>query len=199
MLRKAGKAQLQNYLIRQPSKALKSCRCLALHSLALGHLPLCSVGTGVLLPNWPTARATFFSKAHPQSVAACAHPTSTGQTHPPDANSSVFGGQQTTRLFLPKVFSTPNLQKWEERARQDGHSGVEAGRHPARAVGQHHEPARKLLLQILPVPCHELAPTELCSCRCKLHLACGSRLAYLYYQQPSAANVNVEDTKFVCD
>lgn len=49
----------------------------------------------------------------------------------------------------------------------NGYQTTSALRHTARPTDQYHEPPRELLLQVLPLPCPELAATKLCGCGCK--------------------------------
>jgi len=51
---------------------------------------------------------------------------------------------------------------------QNGHSVTTPVRHPARPADKHHEPPGKLLLQILHVPCLDVAAVELRCCWCEL-------------------------------
>ena len=65
--------------------------------------------------------------------------------------------------------------------RKHGYPRAAIERHPPCPANQHHQPARKLLLQILHVPCHELAATQLCRRRCVSPVSIKPRSSVLIY------------------
>lgn len=58
------------------------------------------------------------------------------------------------------------LYRNTQQTAQHGYPRTPIKRHSSCPADQHHQPARKLLLQILHVPCHELAATQLRRRRC---------------------------------
>jgi hypothetical protein len=86
--------------------------------------------------------------------------------HPKSTARNISHHQKSTK---PHFFFQLDIQakpETREASQQDGYPDNEAGGHPARPANQHHESARKLLLQILPISRFDLATVELCRRRC---------------------------------
>lgn len=85
----------------------------------------------------------------------------------------------------PPPFSPIIWHTRSSHSAKNGHQATAVFRHSACPANQHHESARELFLQILSLPCAQLAAIELCGRGCKYYLISTPELPRLIVSQVS--------------